>query len=636
MEARGGGDARGARVQVTARLYMWLRSLWWKLFRRERLEAELEKELRAYVELLAFEYERSGMTPAEARRAALVETGGIEQVKEQTRDAWTGNALATGFREVRYALRTLRRSPAFLGIAIVTLALGIGGATAVFTVINGSLYRPLPGAAQPHRLVTVERVQSARTTAEFSYPDYRDLRAGSSALAGLAAYNGTSMPLEDAAGSTRAWVSYVSDNFFTVLGVRPAAGQFFGADATPARDMDEHEQVVLGYDLWQQRFGGVQNAIGSAIRLDGHPFTIIGVAPPGFVGAMARYPMELWIPLASGGQPAAPLSRFVDLETRRGGWLRLVGRLAPSKTVEEAQVELAGIARQLAATYPTNRERSVLMFAGAGLTSEERVQLSRVPRLLAMAVGLLLLIACANVASLSLVRAAARRRELATRIALGASRAALFRQVALEGVLIAVGAGLLGVLAARLLVGSASLVHTVVPIEGVDLGMDIRVLAIAVAASAITAVIVALVPALQVIRMPTGAVLKDTGGVMRRSAGQRALVATQVGASLVLLAAATIVFSSFQRTLNIRDGLDPRLLTDVRVEFEESLSEPGLQLTFFRELLARAAADPAVAGAALTTTIPPFQWASRTTVFRRGEEPPRDALAGRELELEFG
>jgi predicted permease len=618
---------------VTARLFAHLRSLWWKVFRRERLEAELENELSAYVDLLAFEYERNGMTPAEARRAALVATGGVEQVKERTRDAWTGNVLATGVREVRYAWRTLRRSPAFLGIAVVTLALGIGGATAVFTVINGSLYRPLPGAAEPDRLITVERVQSGRTTAEFSYPDYRDLRAGSSALAGLAAYNGTSMPLEDPAGSTRAWVSYVSDNFFTVLGVRPVAGRFFGAAGTRARDPGDNEQVVLGHELWQERFGGAPNAIGSAIRLDGHLFTIIGVAPPGFIGAMAPYPMELWIPVATGGQASAPLTGYVDLESRRRGWLRLVGRLAPSNTVEEAQVELAGIARRLAATYPTNRERSVLVLSGAGLTGEERARLSRVPQLLAMAVGLLLLIACGNVASLSLVRAAARRRELATRLALGASRAALFRQVALEGVLIAVGAGLLGVLAARLLVGSASLVHTVVPLEGVDLGMDARVLAITVAASAVTAVIVALVPALQVIRVPTGAVLKDTGGVMRRSAGQRVLVAAQVGASLVLLAASTIVFSSFQRTLHVRDGLDPRLLTDARLEFEESLSEPARRFTFFRELLARATADQAVAGAALTTTIPPFQWGGRATVFRRGEEPSRDALAGRELEL---
>lgn len=633
MEARGGGDAYGARVHVTARLFALLRSLWWKVFRRERLEAELENELSAYVDLLAFEYERSGMTAAEARRAALVETGGVDQVKERTRDAWTGNALATGVREVRYALRTLRRSPAFLGIAVVMLALGIGGATAVFTVINGSLYRPLPGAAEPDRLITVERVQSARTNAEFSYPDYRDLRAGSSALMGLAAYNGTSMSLEDPAGSARAWVSYVSDNFFTVLGVRPAAGRFFGAAATRGRDMEESEQVVLGHELWQERFGASPDAIGSAIRLDGHLFTIIGVAPPGFIGAMAPYPMELWIPVATGGQASAPLSRFVDLESRRSGWLRLVGRLGPNKTVDEAQSDLAGIAGRLAATYPTNRERSVLVLSGAGLTGEERVRLSRLPHLLAMTVALLLLIACGNVASLSLVRAASRRRELATRLALGASRAALVRQVALEGVLIAVGAGLLGVLAARLLVGSASLVHTVVPLEGVELGMDARVLAIAVAASTVTAVIVALVPALQVIRVPTGAVLKDSGGVMRRSAGQRVLVAAQVGASLVLLSASTIVFSSFQRTLHIRDGLDPRVLTDVRLEIERLESTPARHRTFFHDLLAHAATDPAIAGAALTTTIPPFQWAPHATVFRHGEEPPRAALAGRELEL---
>jgi predicted permease len=618
---------------MITRLIARLSSLWGNLVRRDRAEQGLDDELRAYVDLLAAEYEQKGMIPAAARRAALVATGGVEQVKESTRDAWAGNALATAGRELRYALRTLRRSPAFLAIAIVTLALGIGGATAVFTVVKGSLLRPLPGVADPERLVTVERVQPTSTIAEFSVPDARDLNEHTTALAGVAGFNGTSVAIEDSAGSARAWVSFVTRNFLPVLGVRPAIGRFFGPGDADATSAESDQVVVLGHAIWQSRYGGSPSVIGSTLELNDHAYTVIGVAPPGFIGAMEWYPMELFIPLGTGSR-ATPALGDVDLDTRRYGLLRLVGRLAPGKSIEDAQRDLAGIAAQLEAAYPTNRGRSVQVLPRIGMTAEERVEMSRLPRLLAMAVALLLLIACGNVATLSLVRSAARRRELATRLALGASRAALVRQVALEGVVIAAGAGLLGILLAALLVKSATLVNTVVRMEGMDLAMDSRVLAVAVAASTLTAVLVSLFPALQIWRVPAGAVLKDGGGaVRRRSAGQRALVAAQVGASLVLLAAAAMVFSSFNRTLAAHDGFDPRGLTDARLEPNASPHDTARQLAFYQAVLARAQSDPAVEAAALTTTVPPFQWATRATVFRRGEEPPPGALAGRELEL---
>jgi predicted permease len=617
-------------MQIVAQL----RSLWRNLARRERVERELDEELRAYVELLAAEYERKGMAPALARRAALIDTGGVQQVREAARDAWVGSALATGARELRYAMRSLRRSPAFLAIAVVTLAIGIGGATAVFTVIKGSLLRPLPVAADPDRLVSVERVQKTRLDSDLSYPDYRDLREHSTALSGLAAYNGTSMALRDSAGETRAWVSFVSDNFFAVLGVRPTLGRFFDSGGAGASGSEAGDVVVLGYGLWRQRFGGATSAIGSTLRLDGHLYTIIGVAPKGFIGAMARHPMELWIPVEAGGRPSAALVG-IDLGSRRTSWMRLIGRLAPGRTMEDAQRELADIAARLEATYPTNKGRSVCVLAGAGMTAEERAEISRVPRLLVMATGLLLLIACGNVASLSLVRAAARRRELATRVALGASRGALVRQVALEGVVIAVGAGVLGIIIAQLLVRSATLVQTVVPMSGIDLSMDPRVLIVALAASALTAILVSLMPALQVFRVPAGAVLKEGGGAVRRrsAGGQRVLVAAQVGASLILLSAAAIIFSAFQRVLAAHDGFDPRGLTDLGLYVNRSIRDPARQFAFYRALLERAASEPEIASAAVTSTIPPFQWAAGAIVFRRGEEPAPDALTGRELEL---
>jgi predicted permease len=606
-------------------LIAFLRSLWRNLASRTRVERQLDDELESYVQLLAVDHERAGMTAEAARRRALVETGGIEQVKEATRDVRAGHMLGALSRELRYAVRTLRRAPGYLAIAIAILGIGIGGATAVFTVIKASLLRPLPAVADPDDLVTVERVQPTITVAEFSVPDTRDLNERTTTLTGIAGFNGTSMSLETPNSAEREWISFVTENFFEVLGVRPAAGRLFrGPESAPV--------VVLGHELWQRRFGGAVSAIGSTIELDGQAYTVIGVAPPRFIGAMATHTMDAWVPLVVNGR-VSPALEGADIETRRGGWYRLVGRLAPGQEVRDAQRELQAIAAWLAATYPTNRGRSVTVWAGAGMTAEEREEMSRVPFLLAMAVTVLLFIACGNVANLSLVRVTARRRELATRVALGASRAGLVRQVALEGALVAALAAVAGIAIAMLLVRSASLVQTVVSMSDMDLKIDLRVLAVAIGASTLTAVLISLVPALHVFRLAPGAVLKDGGGAIRRSVGQRVLVAAQVGASLVLLSASTTIFGTFQRVLAAHAGFDPRGVIDARIDAESSTRDTTRQMAFYRALLRRAASEPDVAGAALTMTVPPFQWSTKVTVFRRGEDPPPSALVGRELEM---
>jgi predicted permease len=616
------------------RMVSLLRSIWKNLFQRDRAERDLDDELRVYVDLLADEYERAGMAPALARRAALVDSGGIEQVKDATRDAWAGNAFATAGRELRYAIRSLARAPAFFFIAVTTLTLGIGGTTAMYTIIKGSLLRPLPGVADPEQLVTVERFQNGSVIAELSYPDYLDLRQRSTTLVGLAGSNGTGMMLEGSEARRGTWVSFVTDNYFTVLGVRAAAGRLFRATDPDGRV----DVIVLGYSLWQQQFSGSRTIIGSTVLIEAHPYTVIGVAEAGFIGAMAPYPMEAFIPIAMSGRVSSVLPGDI-VHSRRQGRLRVVGRLADGRNADDAQRELAAIAAHLADTYPTNRNRSVRVWSGASMTAEELAEMSRVPALLSMGVALLLLIACGNVASLSLVRAASRRRELATRIALGATRAALLRQVAFEGIVIATAAGALGIIVAQLLVRSAALVHTVVPLSNPDLSMDLRVLAVALAAATLTAILVSALPSMQIVRLPPGAVLKDGTGVgRRRSTGQRFLVAAQVGASLVLLTAAAAVFGSIQRVLAAHDGFDPRGLSDVRFDFHLSARDRETAsrtstLPFYLEIAERAPSHPVIEGAAVASTIPPFQWSTRATLFRQGEEPPSSELAGREMEL---
>jgi predicted permease len=603
-------------------------AFWRNIFRRDRAERALNDELAEYVALLAAKYQSQGIAPAEARRRALIDAGGIEQVKELTRDAWSGAAFTSAVRELRYALRSLSRSPAYVITAVATLAIGIGGATAIFTVINGTLLRPLPAVAEPGRLIGADQILASTTLDDFGYPDITDLHDQTKTLTGLAAYEGTSATMHDSGGSTREWVSYVSGDFFSVLGVAPAAGRLIErADAVPHSPA---RVVVLGYDLWQRRFGGSMGVIGTTVTLEGYPVTVIGVAPRGFVGAMSLHPMELWIPLPL----IDPIFHAGDPFSSRGsGWFRIVGRLAPGRTVADAQAELGSIMSRLAAAYPADHGHSIKVYSSGGMTSQERDEASRIPRLLGVAVALLLLIACANVANLALVRASARRRELATRLALGASRRSLIGRLLIEGSVLAGAAMIAGTLLARVLVASSAITNTIMSIRGAEFHLDGRVLAIAFGATALTAVMVSIVPALQVMRVPVGAVMKDgAGGATRRSRGQRVLVGAQVAASLLLLASAALVAGAMQRALATDPGFDTRRLTFESLEPDRARVDSAARLPLYNQLLERAAADPDVAAAAITTTLPPQEWGTRSAVFRAGEEPSAAEYAGHDLD----
>lgn len=598
----------------------FVRSVWSTLARRARAEQSLEDEVRAYVDLLADEYRRAGLSPEEARRRALVDTGGVEQVKEATRDAWLGSGIANAWRELRFTLRGLRNAPVFTLVAVAILAIGVGGATAIFTVIKGSLLQPLPAVVRPSELVSIEPTRGTTTLYDFSYLDYLDDRGDSRTLAGLAGYDGTSMTLEDRWGPRRStWISYVTGNFFSVLGAAPAAGRLL----EPSDETSAAPAVVLAYDLWQSRYGGDTSVVGATIDLAGHPMTVVGIAPPHFIGAMLMHPMEVWIPVTT-------LQTLVEApglrDDRASRNLRLVGRLAPGRTAAEAQHEFSLIAARLAKTYSADEGLGAKVFAGAGMTDEERTALAKMPRLLAVAVAVLLLIACANVANLSLVRAAARRRELATRLALGASRRSLVLRMVLEGSVLAAAGGLAGVIVAQLLVRTQAIAGTIAGMPervGLDVSLDGRVLAVALGVSALTALVVSVAPALHVIHLPPGAVLKDgaAGALRRHSVGQRALVAAQIAASLVLLASAAMVDDGFRRVLARDPGFDAAGVTVAGADLWQAQLTPEQITAYRRAWMARAAAEPSIAAVAVAQTVPPAPWDRPQWIFHGGLQP---------------
>jgi predicted permease len=610
---------------LLAQLRAIARHLRENLFARDARDAALDEELRAYVDEVADRYERSGLSRDDAYRAALLATGGITQVKEATRDVWLGRRLDAFARELRYALRSLRRSPTFVAIAILTLGLGVGGATAIVSVISAVLLQPLPAVANPGELFSVERVNPNGELDDLSYADYLDFRDRATTIAGLAAYDGTSLAMNSTrSGRAHVWVSYVSDNFFSVLGVHAYAGRVFQSDDVGR--YTANPVAVIGYELWKTRFNGDSSVIGSTITLADQPVTIIGVAPQGFVGAMRLHPMEMWLSVIT--MNAITNTPAENLRTRAYGTVRIIGRRIPSATVGDVRRELTALSDGLARTYRDDRYRGIRVFEGTGMTDDERADIKRTPRLLSIAMVMLLLIACANVAGLSLVRAAAKRRELATRLALGASRTSLIRQLAIEATIIAVLAGIAGIGVSQLLMRTAGIMKTVVAVRGVQLSLDWRTLGAAFAATAAVALLVAVLPALHISRTDVGILMKDGagGGIRSRSRMQRGLVVAQVAASLVLLASASILFGAFTRTLRIDPGFDPVGVKYIYANLPDGRVDTTLARQFFDEMLVRARSNPRIGSVALTSAAPPSPWLNLRRVFRGEETPSRESL----------
>jgi len=535
--------------------------------------------------------------------------------------------------DLRYAFRTLLKSPGFTAVALISLALGIGVNTTIFSVVNAVLLRPLP-VTDPDRLVEVYTTTGNPEFPQsvFSYPDYVDLRDSNEVFSGVTAYGLAVASLRHADDAPKTVVAeVVSANFFDVIGVEPALGRAFSAEE--GRTEGTHPVVVLGHGFWTAQFGADPDIIGREVFINTTPYTVIGVAPASYTGMLPAMTPHVWLPMMMTeevsviGIQDVRESPIGDTRlTQRGSrFLFVKARLAPGVTIERAQANVSAIMANLEVAYPdTNEDRGAELVPTSGVRIFPMIDrvLAPVGWLLLGIVSLVLLIACANVANMLLARSSARRQEIAVRLALGASRAALVRQLLTESLLLAVCGGALGLLLA---VWGTSMLSTLDAVSQMsvrfDFGVDRTVFLFAFLASLATGLAFGLVPALKASRPQLVPALKgaDAVGNRRRRIGLRdVLVVSQVAVSLLLLVGAALLGRSLQAAQAIDLGFDAdqTALIEMNLDMIGYDDEPAD--VFQRQYLERIRALPQVEAAALTQNIPLSASVSVTGIFIPG------------------
>jgi predicted permease len=475
------------------------------LFRSQATEVELDDELRFHFEQQRDKYMQSGLTRDEALRRVRLDFGGMDQVKEECREARGVSLMETLLQDVRYALRTLRKAPGFTAVAMLTLALGIGANTAIFSIVDGVLLRPLP-YRDPSRVIALNETTPKVGAVSVSYPDFLDWRAQSRSFSDMAAVYGVGFNLAGINQPENISGEAVSTNFLSLLGVRPILGRDFDAAEEKA---GAAPVVLLNYQLWQSKFGGDNNVLGRIITLDGRGFTIIGVLPPDFRSTDKTDMMEpigVW------------LANNPNVERGNRGDMVVIARLAAGAGFAQARAEMDGIAARLEQAYSSTNDQ-----VGVALRPIRKVFVSDIrPAILVLfgAVMFVLLIACANVANLFLMRGAGRTKEIALRIALGASRGRIIRQMLAESFVLAFFGGLLGLaLAAAGIEGIGHLI-TMDALAGASVNLNGAVLLFAAAAVVLSAFFFGLAPAIQSTKAGVQSKLKDGGRTTAAGAGQ--------------------------------------------------------------------------------------------------------------------
>ncbi len=605
-----------------------LRALAWRLratLHPDRFADDLDEEVRGHLAMQAEEYTRRGMSAEDARAAALRQFGGVEQMKHDYRDSRSLPALDALLRDMRYSARLLRRSPGFAVMAFLTLAIGIGATTAVFSLVNRALLRPLP-VERPHELVSLNNAGSRGMFPMFSYPNYVDLRDRADVFSGLIAYRFTPIGVSSNGVNERLWGYLVSGDYFEMLGVMPVIGRTISRADDAERG--GHPVTVISFRFWQERFGGNPGAIGQTMIVNGRAYTVIGVAPRGFFGTEVVAAPDLWFPLAM--QPVIE-SGSPRLDDRRVDTVFTIGRLAPGVGRPQAAAVLDAISAELAREFPDVNEgrRAVLSPPGLIGTAMRGPVLGFTALLLVVA-GLVLLLACVNLANLLLARAIDRRREIAIRLSIGAGRAALVRQLLTESLMLSTAAGAAGLVLAWWLMRSAAAMRLPVDLPLVlDLPLDVRVMIFNIVLSIVTAVMFGLLPALQATKADLAGVLKDSASSSEREsvAWRNALIVVQVAVSLVLLTGAGLMWRALGQTQTMALGFstDGALEVSFDLRLQGYTSARGREMQ--RRLIETVRGLPGITNAALADVVPIDLHFARLRVYPDGAITERNTNA---------
>lgn len=533
--------------------------------------------------------------------------GNLTLAVEDARSELTWMSLERLGQDLRYAVRILFKNVSFTVLCVLTLALGIGATSTIFSWINGTLLNPIPGAQRTREIVSLTRGDlSDSPTPPYSYPDLLDLKRQNTSFVGLLGYHNQPMGLTGNGRPVRVWVTYVTADYFRILGVVPAMGRVFSGDEDAAPGSGA--VAVLSHAIWQSQFGGDPSIVGRTIHINRHPVTIIGVAPKEFQGAMPAVRSDLWLPLTMDQVIAGDRRILV----RGTSWLNVLGRLAPGVTRVTAQQEMNALVQRLVQQYPNDHRgpnEVVLDPMWRSPFGGNVYFATLLPILLAIA-ALVLLLACANVANLLLVRAIARRKEIAIRLALGCSRGRLIRQFFIEAILIAVAGGMVASLLTRWTSGLLS--HFLPSSRDVAIGINTTLDGFVVTATFIVAlfstIVFGIVPALRAAHVDPITTIKEEAGSIAGGVGRSriawALVVTQVALSLLLLVSAGLFVRSLQNAQRLNPGFDPHNVMTAAFDLWPAGYSSSTGTALQKELLRKVAALPGVEAVTMTDWLP--------------------------------
>jgi len=591
------------------------------LFRRQEVESELDDELRFHFEQHVEKSIALGLTREEANRRARLVFGGPEQLKEECREARGVHFLETLLQDIRYALRILGRTPVITAIAILSLALGIGANTAIFSLIDSVMLRFLP-VQKPEELVQLFRTApqtESEHTPSFTNALWEQVRDHQDVFSAAFAWSQTQFDLAQGGEVRHANGIFASGSYFAALGVRPAAGRLFVPDDDRRGCPDV---TVLSYGFWQDHFGGAQNTIGSTLSLNHQPFQIIGVSAPGFYGVEPGQKIDVAIPICAAARFDGKESR---IDQRSWWWLSIAGRVKQGISLEQLSTRLGVLSPQVfggavpqdwaPADQESFRKRRLLSEPAAAGTSDLRRQFGQPLTILIVLVGLVLLIACANIASLMFARGVARSKEMAVRKALGASRMRLIRQLLTECILLSSAGAVLGILFARwgsaLLVRFISTAHNSVYLE---LSLNGRVLAFTAAIAVLTGILFGLLPAFRSTRVSLTSAMKGAGAEdserrLRFRPGKW-IVASQVAMSLVLLVVAGLFLRSLVKLVTLDIGFDQNNVLLVNANLQTANVPQEQRLATYQEIESRLRSLPGVISVSrsIMTPMSNFEW----------------------------